>query len=444
MQNWVLVLAILFIIIIIIIVILVIILRTPTCSSGEILSNGVCIPDPCNFCTVSQHCDRSTNTCVNNCTPGNIYLNGQCVADPCNFCTSTEHCDRPNNRCVPNCPNPSCRSDQICVQSNGSCIPNLCIPNHCPTCTRCVPETGNCIPIPCPPLNRCENNQCVPNCPNSACNSDELCVESNGSCIPNLCIPNHCPTCTRCVPETGNCIPISCPSGQHCENNKCIQNCSTIECPRTYTCDSTTELCISKCAGITCPSDTYCNYDSGICETSCILNGGVCPAGKTCNRRDGTCIDVCPCTDPFDTCHSNQCTFISKYVYISSESVNVDGMVKWQPFKSRYLIVSQCGNEYLQFAPGTYSILIYFDHGPNSLSNINLSSFTGDNIPCDGYKNAKSVKCTYLFSDQNAGRYAQSLYLTVNPLLAIVQVMFSDINGVNLLSTVNLEIEKLA
>jgi len=212
-------------------------------------------------------------------------------------------------------------------------------------------------------------------------------------------------------------------------------------CPPTYFVDPETGICTSKCALLKCPIGSNCDFDTGLCQSSC-LTGVKCPGKKSCNMKDGNCLDSCPCTDPFATCYNNQCIYIPKYVYISSKGFDDNNLVLWRPFSSRYLINSQCGDQYLQFAPGIYSILIYFEHGPNSQTDITFSAFTGT-LSCVNYPTAGKISCIYNVKQLLTGRYSQALYITVQPPMSIVLLKFSNIIAANITSTINLEIEKL-
>jgi len=420
-----------------------------SCSNGEkcVPLTGECVCDNCSAykkecknnkcvpCTSDQIFDPTTNKCVPNlclnisCSEGEkcVSLTGECVCDNCS--AYKKECK--NNKCVP------CTSDQVFDPTTNKCVPNLCANVKCKPYEKCNPIDGKCYPlcynIKCNTGYKCDptTGNCIPNCSNVTCDTCYQCNPDDGKCYPfscptgqkcvnNKCIPNcsdvTCDSCYQCNPNDGKCYPLACPLGYHCENNKCVPNCPDIKCPDKYYCNEKTKVCVQNCTYTTCQQGQYCEQNTGKCVDLCITKNATCPNGTTCDTSSGYCSYPCvngSCNDPFLTCVNGQCLYLGNSLYISSigmvKNVTYNIPLLWNNISSSYVITSTCGNQYLQFFPGKYTIRLQFSYkviypGP---FNIFYNYFTASDLLCSEYSNpnVKVKTITDSFTIQESGNY---------------------------------------
>jgi hypothetical protein len=154
---------------------------TPTCSSNQTASCGVCCPrgevycyDTCvNLSTDLNNC----GACGNACGPGQTCSNGECVCPPwdpsycppsgcTNLMTDPQNCGTCDNACGPG---------QIC--SNATCVCLMAGQTYCPPggCTDLMTDPQNC--------GAC-GNSCSP--PQSCCAGE--CCEGGTCCLNDVCV----------------------------------------------------------------------------------------------------------------------------------------------------------------------------------------------------------------------------------------------------------------
>lgn len=136
-----------------------------------------------------------------------------------------------------------------------------CRQKTCPACMGCCPVVGECVPLSCPPCQYCENE-------------GEKDV---------------------CKPDTTSCECVGCPDGQYCENGTCRQR---SQCPDTP-CPGECQICRNgRCVDddISCPC-----VQCGECQ--------VCVDGRC--QADTTC-PVCRQCEVYETCFNGECMSLTE------------------------------------------------------------------------------------------------------------------------------------
>ena len=184
-----------------------------------------------------------------------------------------------------------------------------CEPLTNPQPMQCNGLDNNCDGViddgPCPAGTVCDGTTCVPACEEHGCATGFTC--SMGLCVPTDCVGVTCPMGEVC--EDGGCVDactgVTCPIGQVCRVGHCVNPCAGLNCGEGQVCDngmcvpacpctacSASQTCIttgadtgqcvaSDCATVTCATGTVCQ--NGTCVDGC--TGAVCPAGQ--NLHDG-------------------------------------------------------------------------------------------------------------------------------------------------------------
>ena len=116
-----------------------------------------------------------------------------------------------------------------------------------------------------------------------------------------------CETSTYSICHGENFCLDSCPAGQYCDYDRCVDytrpsttNCTVDGCPSGFTCTANTGICNpaqitpdTSCNKTGCPAGQICNTLSGLCELPpaepCYKEGVGCPSGQTCDPISGTC-----------------------------------------------------------------------------------------------------------------------------------------------------------
>ncbi|MFO0575552.1 MAG: hypothetical protein U1A78_16275 [Polyangia bacterium] len=256
------------------------------CKQGLKCVRGTC-KNPCSCCPDAPFCtetDAKNHPGVSNCSQcrndGDCgagracdLLNGRCV-DALPDC-------REDSRCGPDCkscpeiskdeprgPRPYCLYGQVCVQcrfdydckAGSYCRSGDCVPcthdRHCgPSCTSC----GRAFEL------AADGETVI-----SVRTDKPYCLVPNGELDSATCVrcltDAQCGTGGRCNPSTHECentCQASCPAGQLCDGEKCVECLTSSQCPCGQCQDG---ACTATCADTTdCGGTQCCQQSTGQC-----------------------------------------------------------------------------------------------------------------------------------------------------------------------------------
>ena len=262
------------------------------CGAGNVACiDGKCVSNPCNYndagstCTVTQHCDAVTHTCVNNTTVGI----GQA-------CTATSECDSPLF-----CAGATVVGTQaLPTSASGMCTQDCCSSSDCPSSFVCYsPGSGGhfCVDptkigrgaVGAEPAGQSENV-------GSRCRSG---VSQGGRCVDTCCSNANCTNGTECgigqlsghdtwICETGG--------GSGTDGNPCFGSG-----------DCSDQVCLGYiCWGACCTSGAGTTCDKGIACTSFKLPNATDPVAICAQTSQGSGTNGMACTGP-SNCQSNFC-----------------------------------------------------------------------------------------------------------------------------------------
>jgi hypothetical protein len=277
---------------------------------GDVDENGVC-----NACTGPQtrSCydgDAATEG-VGFCRAGSQACQnggwGSCAGQ---VLPATEICNGVDDNC-----DDSVDEDALCAQgtvcTHGVCVPAECDPEGtaCPEgflCSDGQCAVGNCGAVTCPAGQTCQGEVCVDPCATVLCAQGSICA--GGHCTGGGCYATACPVSQFCSLGTcvqDPCATVECPHGTFCRQGYCIQACSFVTCAAGEKCGSDGFCVTDPCSGVTtCGSDETCI--EGTCQVDeCI--GLSCGNGLVC--LNGRCEDD-PCNAvhcPQGSCVDGQC-----------------------------------------------------------------------------------------------------------------------------------------
>lgn len=196
------------------------------CDTGE---EGVCSDG-------TLQCQRGELACVPNVEASEESCNA--LDDDCDgevddgdLCQKDYVCNR--GKCVPRCGSGEfqCSAGLSC-NSDGFCIEPACISVTCDAGKVC--REGSCVDacdgVTCPYDQLCRSGRCVDPCENIECDAEF-------SCHLGVCVDCDCAGCDKgfacqknvCVEDA--CESVTCTSGTHCEDGKCVDNCDGTKCP---------------------------------------------------------------------------------------------------------------------------------------------------------------------------------------------------------------------
>lgn len=247
------------------------------CAKGMFCQNKQCVP-----CSDKNQC--AGNSC--GCCPGSnkcTVVKGRGDLPVCVECIPKSECP-PNTVCDSGCP-----SNMVCDSVNRRCVEKIA---QCNTDDHCGADCKTC------PTDRpfCLNGTvCV------ACRTDLNCAKGE------YCLSGQCSSCTtdrRCGATCHPCSPDKpfCLSGNGDANQaQCVQCTKDEQCGPGGTCDVNSHTCQNPCT-LSCPAGQFCNGDRCVqCLSSAQCS---CERGESCDLDSGTCVPGCQDTTD---CQANEC-----------------------------------------------------------------------------------------------------------------------------------------
>ena len=310
------------------------------CTTDQTCAEGSCKAILCSTtadCRGGWECDTATKRCAK--------------ADPCperkqGGCCENDHC-MPGQKCANHiCRQATCSSDRDCTEApNTKCFDSDCVhKDHCeknddctvkerPLCKdkRCV-ATGAGLGDPCTDDKACRKGllctahgagkQCRESCDpfNPVCVAGTVCkylTEQKGVCVPRPSSGAHhgeqCESvpyqpdtvCVKWTSELYVCASpcrlgkADCSSGESCIDFGGYRGCvkethacgAGSPCSSGWTCDTTLSRCRpDRCPHKPCPGTEKCHM--GACVGLNCCQGDTCPAGRVCNRGNGSCVEL--------------------------------------------------------------------------------------------------------------------------------------------------------
>lgn len=260
---------------------------TPDCPTGQVCLSNVC-------------------TTPNLCCPDRPFLiepdmnrPGIKACSPCrnhDDCGGTLKCDRLNARCIEAIPEHN--TDESCGKNSTNCKN---VEGNRPYCLNgdvCV-ECRN--DLECAAGKYCRSGDCLP------CLADRKCGKRCGSCGRELTLGTDGVSAEPKVTDTPFCYSPD----DTVEKASCVRCVKDSDCGTGGTCDKALHECVNKCTA-SCPEGQFC--DGNRC-VQCYTNSQ-CPCGQ-CDISTGTCTGICTNNDD---CAGNQCC-----------TTNSEGARKCQP-----------------------------------------------------------------------------------------------------------------
>ncbi len=122
----------------------------------------------------------------------------------------------------------------------------------------------------CPTGEVCEQGKCV-----HSCTSGEFPCSDGLACKDGYCVDPAC-------------LTVTCAAGQVCHGGTCSGPCDGVVCPKPQVCQPGLSQCVDPCAGVTCGTGQVCQ--AGACVLNCACAG--CGTGQECEPTSGSCVDT--------------------------------------------------------------------------------------------------------------------------------------------------------
>jgi MYXO-CTERM domain-containing protein len=167
----------------------------------------------------------------------------------------------------------------ICAQGSMQCRSGVleCVAHREPRAEECNGLDDDCNGLIddgddlCGPTEVCRFGQCI-----ERCQGGEISCPIGQTCVSNVCVENAC-------------VGVDCDPGQRCVGGDCVDGCTGVVCPQGQQCDPFVGACVDPCAGLDCEGNQVCI--DGLCQAPCECQPQRCESQDLVCGGDGLCLD---------------------------------------------------------------------------------------------------------------------------------------------------------